>query len=309
MAKYRFTLQATADQRQIELAGEMTAGHLPECQIRLSPGGATGGPSRRHAQFRVDGTKVWLEDLGSTNGTFVSDQRLAPRVPRELRTGERVRFDREEFTFTAESLEPVSQKTVMRSPTVIGAGGNDFPLFVDDPAGAQNQKNATVFFDVSNEPQTPSAEPPAPQMDVPYLLVASGAQVGKPIPLQATAGSGKAQWNVGSDGDRDIIFAEAGVSGRHAKIVNEGARWKLIDQLATSGTFVNGNRTNMSFLKSGDRVRFGPVECIFCLPSAHSAAASGSSGGNRRVAVLAVVSFLITLAVVLGVWIAVRGMR
>jgi pSer/pThr/pTyr-binding forkhead associated (FHA) protein len=308
MAKYRFTLKATADSRPIELTGEMTAGHLPECEIRLLPGGPTGGPSRRHARFRVDGAKVWLEDLGSTNGTFANDQRLPPRTPTELKNGDKIRFDREEYMFAAESLEPVSQRTILRSPTLVGANPGDFPLFVDDPAGAQNQKNATVFVDVSGEPQMPGAEPSAPQMDVPYLLVASGAQVGKPVPLQASAGSGKAQWNVGSDSDRDIVFAEAGVSGRHAKIVNEGARWKLIDQLATSGTFVNGNRTNMSFLKSGDRVRFGPVECIFCLPNAHGTVAS-SGGSNKRVVVLAIVSFVVTLVVVLGVWIVLRRLK
>lgn len=32
--------------------------------------------SRRHAQIRIDGAKATLVDLGSTNGTFVNDERI-----------------------------------------------------------------------------------------------------------------------------------------------------------------------------------------------------------------------------------------
>ena len=32
--------------------------------------------SRRHAQIRIEGAKATLVDLGSTNGTFVNDQRI-----------------------------------------------------------------------------------------------------------------------------------------------------------------------------------------------------------------------------------------
>jgi pSer/pThr/pTyr-binding forkhead associated (FHA) protein len=46
--------------------------------------------SRRHARLTFQGGKYILEDLGSTNGTFVNGQRLAG--PRVLKTGEVVSF-------------------------------------------------------------------------------------------------------------------------------------------------------------------------------------------------------------------------
>jgi pSer/pThr/pTyr-binding forkhead associated (FHA) protein len=46
--------------------------------------------SRRHARLTFQGGKYVLEDLGSTNGTFVNGQRLAG--PRVLKTGEVVSF-------------------------------------------------------------------------------------------------------------------------------------------------------------------------------------------------------------------------
>lgn len=46
--------------------------------------------SRRHARLNFQGGKYVLEDLGSTNGTFVNGQRLAG--PRVLKAGEVVSF-------------------------------------------------------------------------------------------------------------------------------------------------------------------------------------------------------------------------
>lgn len=37
--------------------------------------------SRRHAIVELQGSSVFLEDLASTNGTFLDDERLDGRVP------------------------------------------------------------------------------------------------------------------------------------------------------------------------------------------------------------------------------------
>jgi diguanylate cyclase (GGDEF)-like protein len=46
------------------------------------------GLSRRHARFTPTGTEVLLEDLQSTNGTFVNGERIT--APRMLRDGDRI---------------------------------------------------------------------------------------------------------------------------------------------------------------------------------------------------------------------------
>ena len=55
---------------------------------------ADGTISTRHAILAVDGQTgvVTLEDMRSTNGTFVNEDPLLPSVRRELRDGDRVRF-------------------------------------------------------------------------------------------------------------------------------------------------------------------------------------------------------------------------
>ena len=63
--------------------------------IDLTPhGGEEGGVSRRHARITLEGTSYFVEDLDSTNFTFVNKQKLAPKVRQPLADGDQIRFGR-----------------------------------------------------------------------------------------------------------------------------------------------------------------------------------------------------------------------
>jgi DNA-binding response OmpR family regulator len=53
--------------------------------------------SREHAVIRFEGRMVVLEDLGSTNGTYLNGERL--RAPADLRDGDRITIGDMQFTF------------------------------------------------------------------------------------------------------------------------------------------------------------------------------------------------------------------
>lgn len=53
--------------------------------------------SSRHAQLVVHGTQVVIEDLASTNGTYLNDEPLTG--PQPLHPGDRIRIGDSEFTF------------------------------------------------------------------------------------------------------------------------------------------------------------------------------------------------------------------
>lgn len=56
--------------------------------VDLTPYGALDrGVSRNHARLHVDDGKLYITDLGSTNGTFLGGERLEPHVPTPLRKG------------------------------------------------------------------------------------------------------------------------------------------------------------------------------------------------------------------------------
>lgn len=53
--------------------------------------------SREHAHVRREGRKTFLEDMDSTNGTFLNDERVMGS--RQLRDGDKVAIGEVEFTF------------------------------------------------------------------------------------------------------------------------------------------------------------------------------------------------------------------
>jgi len=57
------------------------------------------GVSRRHAKLIIDAGLVFIEDLDSTNFTFVDRQKLAPRTPTALSNGDEVRLGKLVLTY------------------------------------------------------------------------------------------------------------------------------------------------------------------------------------------------------------------
>src|SRR6188472_2332043 len=88
-----------------DVAGErFLVGRGSDCDLTLADTEA----SRRHALLRpqADGSVV-LEDLGSTNGTYVNGQRISGPVT--LRGGERVRIGETELNFRNGAVAPQTQ--------------------------------------------------------------------------------------------------------------------------------------------------------------------------------------------------------
>lgn len=76
------------------LRGETTTiGRAVECDIVIT----SKRVSREHSRLRRDGRRVMLEDLGSTNGTFLNDERIME--PMELRDGDLIAVGDVKFTF------------------------------------------------------------------------------------------------------------------------------------------------------------------------------------------------------------------
>ncbi|MGD1011459.1 MAG: FHA domain-containing protein [Acidimicrobiales bacterium] len=72
--------------RVFELGDEVTVGRSPGCAVPLDDDTFA---STVHARvFRRSG-ELWIEDLGSTNGTWLNDERL--EEPSRLRRGDRVK--------------------------------------------------------------------------------------------------------------------------------------------------------------------------------------------------------------------------
>lgn len=68
--------------------------------IDLTPhGGEEGGVSRLHAKVFANGDQYLIEDQNSTNFTFVNKQKLAPKTPTPIKSGDEIRLGRVVMTF------------------------------------------------------------------------------------------------------------------------------------------------------------------------------------------------------------------
>jgi hypothetical protein len=76
-----------------DVDGDLVMGRGDRAEIRLEDPFA----SSRHARIYEQGNIVVIEDLGSTNGTYLNEELL--QSPRPLHPGDRVRIGDSEFTF------------------------------------------------------------------------------------------------------------------------------------------------------------------------------------------------------------------
>lgn len=76
------------------------SGYFPDIDL-TNHGGDEGGVSRKHARIFAQGNQMMLEDLNSTNFTFINQQKLAPHQPQPLNDGDGLRFGRVKATYYA----------------------------------------------------------------------------------------------------------------------------------------------------------------------------------------------------------------
>ncbi len=82
---------------RIDMGSSVTIGRDPVCEIAYPE---VPSLSRSHARVDFNGDGVIVEDLGSTNGTFVNDGRVVSRM--RLDTGDRIQFGALHFKFYRE---------------------------------------------------------------------------------------------------------------------------------------------------------------------------------------------------------------
>ena len=80
--------------RRIDLGPLCVIGRLKSCHIPIKDTKA----SRNNSKISLQGDGYFLEDLGSSNGTFLNGERIA-REP--LRDGDLVKVGNTEFRYTA----------------------------------------------------------------------------------------------------------------------------------------------------------------------------------------------------------------
>ena len=83
---------------ELPLTKEVNIGRLDPASASFpdidltSDGGLEKGVSRRHAKITRRGSEVFIEDLGSINGTFLNRKKLTPYLPQVLKSGDELQL-------------------------------------------------------------------------------------------------------------------------------------------------------------------------------------------------------------------------
>ena len=102
------SLSAELGGKQFEIHGSMTVGRSQESDICI----ALIGMSRRHATITVSEEGLLVEDLKSSNGTFINNTRVDTGI---ARNGDTLGFDTLKFAVSGPELDLYSDKTTVHA--------------------------------------------------------------------------------------------------------------------------------------------------------------------------------------------------
>jgi pSer/pThr/pTyr-binding forkhead associated (FHA) protein len=216
-----------AEKKEVELnQPRITVGRDSSNDIVLSAAGVSGF----HAEFHCDQGRVFLVDVGSSNGTFINGKKISGR--QELKAWDKLRFESVE----AELVDPEG-----RRPTTVSRAVTDADL--SKVAAKATQVGAAVGG---------------------WTLVGKDAPVGdKTFPLSGTL-------VIGREANCDIPVDSPQISRRHAEISLSGDTATIKDLGSSNGTFVNGNKVTQAALKSGDEIKIDKIRFAVQGPAAVS---------------------------------------
>ncbi len=277
----------------VDLAGEIVIGRGPDCQLRLSDQSA----STRHCSVRVDGDRVEIRDLGSTNGTRVDGAKI--EGPRTIADG---------------SAISIGDSTIRLQ----GDRGAMVGLVPTAPIGR------TVVAGTVSDPGHPSpGAAPAEDDAALVLVVRAGPDRGKHVALPATGSI-----VIGRAEDADLVLEDALASGHHTRVSSSPDGLRIRDLGSTNGTKLNGEQIDdEADLGRGDEIRIGTTIIAVTSPEGVAARpapatvfekpggaesggpgrkATSAKGGRSRTPLIAG-AILLLLAVVAGAAFLMRG--
>jgi pSer/pThr/pTyr-binding forkhead associated (FHA) protein len=240
--------------------------------------------SRKHARLFLENDALYVEDLGSRNGTYKNEIRIDSKT--ELRDGDRLRLDKEVFYIKNAAAITNTAMNMVDSDHAMGPGGTIMASIDRD-----SREGGTIIAQRVN-------------VERPSLVGVSPPYTGQVFEI---AGQGV---TIGRAPQNDIVLQESAVSLEHARVKYENNNWQIVDLMSANGTFVNTKKVTQMFLNPSDVIKIGPIELRFMLggqkaksaaAKARSASATGPVSSPQKkstsVWVFIVIGFLIALAV------------
>jgi ABC transport system ATP-binding/permease protein len=260
--KFRLILRRGPTPGQVYLLDQFpfTLGRDPANQLVIDGAGV----SRRHAQLSQSGDRLILEDLGSSNGTYVNGERLM--TSRGLQAGDRITLGQNiEFLVESGGARPV--------PTVFEGEPVAAPAHAAPPAAAPAAQPPAQPprrpAPPPQQPGTPGSPAPTLMGDINDLGLMGAAGQGRGTPSQLiieqsgsptrTIDLTQPVYTLGRAEGNDIQITSPIVSRQHARLERAPDGYSLVTlPQASNPIFFEGRPLPAPrLLQHGDVLRFG----------------------------------------------------
>lgn len=177
-------LKGSSEGKEIKLPGAtFSVGRGDDCDLRPK----SDAISRRHCELSERDGEIWIQDLGSKNGTLVNGERISG--PRQLHGGETLKIGKLEFELVMSESAPVADdaETIRSSSqTVVGTEASAIPTEV--PTETRVQEASTRVLNQND--LLPPGGKPTKSSGAPTGAEASPAKPpGGPAPAKRATGS------------------------------------------------------------------------------------------------------------------------
>lgn len=189
--------------------------------------------SRQHCRLLVEGDQFFLEDLNSSNGTYVNKQKISGKVA--ISPNDEIMIGRVELVLQAATPDVKDDQT-------------------DEHEVVEDDDRTMVAADFPAEP-SPTSQLDEPQVPRLRLVFPDGAR--REFRLLKTT------ITLGRDDSNDIVIPDDSISRCHAIIFKEGGKYKIEDQNSLNGIVFNGQRIQLNVLNEGDCFSIGAVNAEF----------------------------------------------
>ncbi|MFT7558881.1 MAG: pSer/pThr/pTyr-binding forkhead associated (FHA) protein [Flavobacteriales bacterium] len=272
-------LRAIGSEQFYELESETLVGRETECTISLD----SAHISRYHAKLVVTGNAAVIEDLRSSNGTYVNGKRINNKT--RVSVGDEIKFDDITFRLTS-TKSGAADETIVAVAKPITATNNPK---VNKIAPVKQSSDLAQY--TNNGPNEDKASASVPDEDNTRLLsndqLNQYASINKNLQKVVDHGSGPRliamtapvrgkvfklnphnnsyQWSIGRSKSAEVCLPDKSVSRQHAMIEKVDGKFKIHSKPDSSAVLLNGESQQDAILKHNDHVQIGHAEFVFRL--------------------------------------------
>ena len=282
MSNESYILKRVSDGEEYSLTyASLLIGRSSSCDIQVKSGQA----SREHARIKAKDNGALVEDLHSTNGTFINDKRIEEATM--MKPGDVVRFDQESFSLQRKdqsnetiyarpinsnllagvSIEEQDEEdvnsTVYRQSYVMPPGWSNFDEGQSDankPSDDRKQQALNNYITKSFNSLKGTA----------LIALILSNRDDPPIIKTVSTAEKEQQWSLGRNKNCDLVVETPDISEVHCHLIFNNGQWSLEDNQSTNGIWYKNKKQPSINLEDGMSLYLASVKLDIRIESRES---------------------------------------